>query len=85
MAVSMKEVMVELYSDPELMARFQADPKAVLQEKGAEVPEDITFQVVNDTAKVRHIVLPHLGSEKIASVAEYEERLSKSGIIGVPL
>lgn len=84
MAVTMKEIMVELFSDPQLMARFQADPKAVLREKGAEVPEDITFKVVTDTAKVRHIVLPYLGSEKVASVAEFEERLSKSGIIGAP-
>ena len=84
MAVTMKDIMVELYSDPELMARFQADPKAVLQEKGVEVPDDITFQVVTDTAQVRHIVLPYLGSEKIDSVSEFEERLSKSGVIGAP-
>ena len=85
MAVSMKEILVELFNDPELMARFKADPKAVLQEKGAEVPEDISFQVVTDTAKVKHIVLPYLGSEKVTSVAEFEERLSKSGIIGAPI
>jgi len=80
----MKEILVELFNDPELMARFQADPKAVLQEKGVEVPDDITFQVVTDTAQVRHIVLPYLGSEKIDSVEEFEERLSKSGVIGAP-
>ena len=85
MAVTMNEIVVELFSDPELMARFKADPKAVLQEKGVKVPEDITFQVVTNTDKVKHIVLPFLGTEKIASVAEFEERLSKSAIIGVPL
>ena len=69
MAVSMKEILVELFNDPELMARFKADPKAVLREKGAEVPEDITFQVVTE----------------VASVEEFEERLSNSGIIGAPL
>ena len=71
MAVTMKDIMVELYSDPELMARFQADPKAVLQEKGAEVPEDINLQVVSDSSKFRHIVLPYLGSENIDAVWEY--------------
>ena len=71
MAVTMKDIMAELYGDPELMARFQADPKAVLQEKGVEVPEGISLKVVTDSSKFRHIVLPYLGSEKIDSVWEY--------------
>jgi len=32
-----------------------------------------------DTEKVRHVVLPYLGAEKMSSVEEVEQRLSKLG------
>jgi hypothetical protein len=73
----MKEILAELYMDPGLMSRFQKDPKAVLQEKGINVPEDREFKVFADTEKVRHIVIPYLGAGKIASVEDFEQRLSK--------
>ena len=74
----MKEILAEVYVDQELMSRFQKDPKAVLKEKGVNVPEDLDLKVCADTEKVRHIVLPHFGAEKIASVEDFEQRLSKS-------
>ena len=64
MAVTMKEIIVELYEDPELMGRFQQDPTAVLKEKGVEVPEGLTLKVLADTEMVRHIVLPYLGPRR---------------------
>ncbi len=73
-----KEGIIKLYQDPQLMERFKKDPAGVLKEKGVTVPEDITLKVLADTEKVKHIVLPFLGLEKIASASEFEERISKS-------
>jgi hypothetical protein len=71
--------------DPELMGRFQNDPKSVLKEKGVALPEGVTLNVLVDTEKVKHIVLPYLGAEKIASAEEIDQRLSKIGLgVAVP-
>jgi hypothetical protein len=76
-----KKIMAEIYMDPALLGRFQKDPKAVLKEKGLDVPGDLTLKVLVDTEKVRHIVLPYLGAEKMSSVEEVEQRLSKLGTL----
>jgi hypothetical protein len=73
-----KEWIMELYQDPELMERFKKDPKGVLKEKGVTFPEDVTVQVLADTEKVKYMVIPYLGLEKITSASEFEERISKS-------
>lgn len=73
-----KEGIMELYQDPELMERFKKDPKGVLKGKGVTFPKDVTLKVLADTEKVKHIVIPYLGLEKIASASEFEERISKS-------
>jgi len=78
MSDKMKEIMAELYMDPGLMTRFQKDPKVVFKEKGVDVPEDVTLKVLADTEKVKHIVLPFLGTENLYSVEDFEQRLSKS-------
>lgn len=77
MSEQMRKIIVQLYMDPELMGRFQKEPKAVLKEKGVAVPEDVTFNVLVDTEKVKHIVLPYLGVEKIESIEDVENRISK--------
>lgn len=82
MSAKMKEMMAELYMDPGLMARFHKDPKTVFKEKGIDVPEDITLNVLVDTEKVKHIVLPYLGAEKFTSVEEIDQRLSKIALGG---
>jgi hypothetical protein len=78
----MRKIVVELYMDPELMGRFQKDPKAVLKEKGVAVAEGVTLNVLVDTEKVKHIVLPYLGAEKIESIEDFEKRISK--LVGLP-
>lgn len=82
MTGKMKEIMSEIYMDSALLDRFQKDPKAVLKEKGVDVPGDLGLKVLVDTERVRHIVVPYLGAERIASVEEFEQRLSKLG--GLP-
>lgn len=77
----MGKLIMDLYADSELKQNFLGNPKSVLKEKGFVVPDDMEIRVVEDTSKVKHIVLPYLEpGEKITS-EELEARLSKS--IGV--
>ncbi len=45
-------------ADDGLKERFKADPRGVMAERGIEVPEGITFRVVEDTDACAHITLP---------------------------
>ena len=45
-------------ADDALKERFKADPRSVMAERGIEVPEGITFRVVEDTDACAHITLP---------------------------
>lgn len=48
----------EFHRNPELRARCQADPHAVLAENGVDVPLGYDVRFVADTAEVHHFVLP---------------------------
>ena len=45
-------------ADDGLKERFKADPRGVMAERGIEVPDGITFTVVEDTDTCAHITLP---------------------------
>ena len=45
-------------SDPELRGKMRADPSGVLEEQGIGIPQGVEIQVVEDSAAVRHFVLP---------------------------
>ena len=70
------DLMVELYSDSDLMERFKADPGGVLEEKGAELPPDVTLKVLQDTAEVRHVILPYLTDDVPLEAEQLEKRAS---------
>lgn len=55
---SQEEFLTRAWSDPDFSARLDQDPKAVLQEMGAEVPDDMTIKVVRDCDKVVYVHLP---------------------------
>ncbi len=78
---SYKQLLIDLFADPQLMARFKEDPKAVLKERGEAVPDDVEIKVVEDTANLRHFVIPYLGTETPSSVEELEQRATKYWII----
>ncbi|MGE4554420.1 MAG: hypothetical protein AB7D57_15015 [Desulfovibrionaceae bacterium] len=76
--MKLADVLIDLYSDPDAMARFKADPGAVLKAKGVDVPEGVTLKVVEDTAKVKHLVLPYLDERAELTAEELEKRTSMS-------
>ncbi len=76
-----KKLIIDLFADADLMARLKADPKAVLKERGIQVPDDVEIKVVQDTEKVRHLVIPYLGEDTPSSSEELEQRVTKYWII----
>ena len=46
------------WKDDALKARFMADPKAVLAERGFDVPDDMTVKVLENNDNTAHITLP---------------------------
>jgi hypothetical protein len=52
------KVIRRAWSDPEFKARLIADPAAVLAGAGVPVPPGVKVRVVEDTAKLMHLVLP---------------------------
>lgn len=72
----MEKLFADLYADPDLMARFKADPKAVLVERGANPPEGVEIKILEDTADVRHLVLPYLADGESLEGDELGRRAS---------
>lgn len=77
MANVMQDLFLDVYSDPELKKRFMTGPAAVMKERGVAVPEGISLRAVEDTEKVRHIVIPYPAPGKVATLEEIEQRASK--------
>ena len=76
--MELTQILTDLYSDADLMARFKADPRAVLLEKGATPPEGVELRVVENTANLNYIILPYLDEDTPLTTEELEKRLSKS-------
>jgi len=57
-----RNALTDLYAacwkDDALKARFMADPKAVLAERGIEMPDGMDVTVVENTDNTVHITLP---------------------------
>ena len=51
-------LVAKAWSDDELKQRLLAEPAAVLDEHGIEVPPGVELRVVEDTDDVCHLVLP---------------------------
>lgn len=57
------KVVATAWSDEDYKARLLSDPAAVLSEAGIELESGVTIEVVEDTASVRHLVLPAAPAE----------------------
>ena len=73
---TLAEIVVACWKDDSLKARFMSDPKAVLSERGVEVPDGLDVKVVENTAEHVHITLPpapantnDLSNEELSSAA----------------
>ncbi len=59
-------LVAKAWSDENLKERLIADPAAVLEENGIDVPYGIELKVVEDTDQVRHLVLPASPSDDLS-------------------
>ena len=55
-----RQVIAQALVDPAFRDRLMADPKAVMAEKGLEIPTDIQINVVKETPNTYYLVLPSL-------------------------
>lgn len=78
MATECDNLILDLASDDELKRRFIREPAVVLRERGIATPDGVELRVVEDTATLRHIVLPHLEAGAVHTVEEVEQRHSKT-------
>jgi len=73
----MSQLMMELFTNPELKEKFIANPKEVMAEKGINVPENQEIKVLEETENVKYIVLPYLDKNSELNVEDFESRKSK--------
>ena len=59
-------LVAQAWSDEDLKQRLIDDPANVLQEYGIDVPDDVELRVVEDTDRVKHLVLPPSPSDDLA-------------------
>ena len=55
---AMAELFAACWKDEALKARFMSDPKAVLAERGIDVPDGMTVKVVENTTNTVNITMP---------------------------
>ena len=55
---TMAELFAACWKDEALKARFMSDPKAVLAERGIDVPDNMNVNVVENSDNTVHITMP---------------------------
>ena len=70
------ELFAACWRDDALKARFMADPKAVLAERGIDMPDNIDVNVVENSDNTVHITMPQapagdgeISDEELGNVA----------------
>jgi len=73
---ALTDLFAACWKDDALKARFMADPKAVLAERGIKMPDGIDVNVVENTDNTVHITMPmapdgheELSDEELAGAA----------------
>jgi hypothetical protein len=73
---ALADLFAACWKDEALKARFMADPKAVLTERGIEMPDGMDVKVVENNDNTVHITLPkspvdvmHLTDEELGVAA----------------
>lgn len=56
--MSITKAIARAWTDPAFKEKLLKDPKSALADHGIEVPAGSTVRVVEDSADVRHVVLP---------------------------
>lgn len=58
------DVIARYYGDPDFKAKLDANPTDVLREEGVDVPEGTTVELLFNTDKLVHIVLPYMEDDE---------------------
>ena len=53
------DVVAKYYGDPDFKAKVDADPATVLREEGMKIPDGVKVELLFNTDKLLHIVLPN--------------------------
>jgi hypothetical protein len=74
-ALRPSQIVAKAWADADFKKRLLAEPAAVLKEHGAVVPASVHVKVVEDTEKVRHLILAsrparELTAQELETVAE---------------
>jgi hypothetical protein len=91
------EFYASCWKDDALKARFMADPKAVLAERGIDMPDKIDVKVVENSDNTVHITMPmapdgheDLSMEELSNVAggwindPHDHRIDKLNVRAFP-
>ena len=57
------DVIARYYGDPDFKAELDANPTEVLRAEGVEIPEGSKVELLFNTDKLVHIVLPYMEGE----------------------
>ena len=68
---ALTDLFTACWKDDALKARFKSDPKAVLAERGIEMPDGINVTVVENNDNTAHITLP-MAPEEHAELSDEE-------------
>ncbi len=58
------DVISRYYGDPDFKAKLDANPTDVLKEEGVDIPAGSKVELLFNTDKLIHIVLPYLEGEE---------------------
>lgn len=75
-----RKIVAKAWMDEGYKKRLIEDPNAVMKEEGMDIPEDINFRIMEDSEKVRTLILPWPKCEEGAE--DMEERLAAFGYWG---
>ena len=52
------DVVAKYYGDPDFKAKVDADPSATLRDAGMDIPKGVNVELLFNTDKLLHVVLP---------------------------
>jgi hypothetical protein len=81
-----RDLILRALRDPKLKEELKRDPKGVLsRELGLTIPADVNVQVLEETAKTVHLVIPFtspMGKPDDAKIADAKDSLVAAGNTG---
>ena len=64
------QLVAACWKDEALKARFMSDPKAVLAERGIDMPEEMNIKIVENSGNTVHITMPKVPTEQLQSLTK---------------